>query len=245
LKTLGQVALQMNQDREEKVIATKFLRRTRMPGTASTGPARGHRSSLIFLYYVALLAGAAVTADAQTTFSVTGTQIPPDLVRVNYGKIPNTIEAFDLNICNDSNDKHGVTASQIYQALAESNVQLRPLGGQIMFAMILQNQKRSATTVLSLVLTSAVGVLSVLGASRGGIPPKTLASAALGAAVGQQLLSTLKPALTADQLQRYESQVLESALVLDSGSCVERTVFALVVPGTTSNRLQTLTFHVR
>jgi hypothetical protein len=229
----------MNQDREEKVIATKFLKRTGSPRSWD------HRGSLIFLYYVALFAGAAVTAGAQTTFSVTGTQIPPDLVRVNYGKIPNAIEAFDVNICNESNDKHGVTASQIYQALAQSNVKLRPLGGQIMFAMILRNQQRSATTVLSLALTSAVGVLSVLGASRAGIPPKTLASAALGAAAGQQLLGALKPALTAEQVQRYESQVLESALVLDSGSCVERTVFALVTPGTTSNQVRTLTFHVR
>ncbi len=220
------------------MIATKFWRRTRRPGRWD------YRRRLIFLYYVALFAGAAVTAGAQTTFSVTGTQIPPDLVQVNYGKIPGTIEAFDLNICNETNDKHGVTASQIYQALAESNVKLRPLGGQIMFAMILRNQQRSATTVLSVVLTSAVGVLSVLGASRAGIPPRALASAALGATVGQQLLGALKPVLTADQVQRYESQVLESALVLDSGSCVERTVFALVAPGA-SNHPQTLTFHVR
>ena len=191
-----------------------------------------------------LLALLANTAVAQSTFSVTGTQIPPDLIRVNYGKIPRTIEAFDLNICNQSGEKHAVTASQIYQALAESNADLEPLGNQIMLAIILQNQKRSTTMVLTVALNSAVGVLSVLGASRPSISARSLAGAALGAAVGQQLLGNLKPVLTADQVQRFESQVLESALVLDGGTCVERTVFTLVAPGA-KTQFQNLTFHVR
>jgi hypothetical protein len=193
---------------------------------------------------IALLSLFATTTGSAQTFSVTGTKIPTDLVRVNYGRIPNTIEAFDLNICNVGADKHGVTASQIYQGLAESSVNLQPLGGQIMLAVILQNQKRSAATVLTVALNSAVGVLSVLGVARTGISPSALAGAALGAAVGQQLIGNLKPVLTADQLARYQNQVLESALVLDGGSCVERTVFALVVPGS-QNKFQNLTFHVR
>ena len=183
------------------------------------------------LIHIALACVLATTAAAQTTFSVTGTKIPPDLVRLNYGRIPNTIEAFDLNICNDAPDKHAVTASQIYQALAESNANLQPLGGQIMLAAILQNQRRNSTTLLTVAVNSAIGVLSVLGATRGGIATSTLASAALGAAVGQELLITLKPVLTPSQLARYQSQVLESALVLDGGSCVERTVFTLVNAG--------------
>jgi hypothetical protein len=199
-------------------------------------------------HHALLLAMFATAAWAQNSFSVTGTQIPDDLVRVNYGRLPKSIEAFDLNICNQSPDKHAVTASQIYQGLAESSVNLEPLGGQIMLAVILQNQKHSTTTVLTVVLNSAVGVLSVLGASRAGISPAALAGAALGAAVGQQLVSSLKPVLTADQLARYQSQVLESALVLDGGSCVERTVFALLAPGSQSkvqNKFQNLIFRVR
>jgi len=192
---------------------------------------------------LAILSLLATTAAAQT-FSVTGTKIPLDLVRVNYGRIPNTIEAFDLNICNVGADKHAVTASQIYQGLADSSVNLQPLGGQIMLAVILQNQRRSAATVLNVALNSAVGVLSVLGAARTGISPSALAGAALGAAVGQQLIGNLKPVLTADQLARYQNQVLESALVLDGGSCVERTVFALVTPAS-QNKFQNLTFHIR
>jgi len=186
----------------------------------------------------------AMAAGAQNTFSVTGTRIPPELARVNYGKLPNTIEAFDLNICNQSAEKHAVTASQIYQALAASNVSLQPLGREIMLAVILRNQGHSATTVLTVVLNSTVGVLSVLGAARAGVSANTLAGLVVGSAVGQQLLTSLKPVLTAGQVERYENQVLEQALVLDGGSCVERTVFALVAPGA-ANQFENLTFHIR
>jgi hypothetical protein len=186
----------------------------------------------------------AIAAGAQNTFSVTGTRIPAELARVNYGKLPNTIEAFDLNICNQSAEKQAVTASQIYQALAASNLSLQPLGRQIIMAAILRNQQRSATTVLTVVLNSSVGVLSVLGAARAGVSANLLAGLAVGSAVGQQLLTNLKPVLTADQVERYESQVLEPALVLDSGSCVERTVFTLVAPGA-GYSFESLTFHIR
>lgn len=186
----------------------------------------------------------AATMSAQTTFTVSGTQIPADLVKVNYGKVPSTIEAFDLNICNQTGDKHSVTASQIYQALAASNTGLQPLGRQIMLAIMLRNQQRSAPTVVRVMLNSSVGVLSVLGAARTGVPGNVLAGAALGAAVGSQLLSSLTPILTADQVERYENQVLEPALVLDGGSCVERTVFTLASAGS-KNKFENLIFHIR
>ena len=186
----------------------------------------------------------AMTAAAQETFSVTGTQIPTELVKVNYGKLPKTIQAYDLNICNQGTEKQSVTSSQIYQALVQANSHLQPIGRQIIMGEILQNQQRSVATVLAVVLNSAVGVLSVLGAARTAVPTNVLAGAAVGSAVGQQLLSSLKPVLTADQVQRYENQVLEPALVLDSGSCVERTVFALAAPEAAIT-IQNLTFHVR
>jgi len=186
----------------------------------------------------------AMTAAAQETFSVTGTRIPAALVKVNYGTLPKTIQGLDLNICNQSGAKQSVTSSQIYQALVAANPHLQPIGRQIMMGEILQNQQRSLTTVLTVVLNSTVGVLSVLGAARTGISPNVLAGTAVGSAVGQQLLSNLKPVLTADQVQRFESQVLEPALVMDSGSCVERTVFALAAPGAAVT-IQSLTFHVR
>jgi hypothetical protein len=193
---------------------------------------------------VAICGWLAMSAAAEETFSVTGTQIPAELVKVNYGRLPKTIQAFDLNICNQSAGKQAVTSSQIYQALAEANPHLQPIGRQIIMGEILQNQQRSLATVLTVVLNSTVGVLSVLGAARTGVSTNVLAGAAVGSAVGQQLLSSLKPVLTADQVQRYESQVLEPALVLDGGSCVERTVFAVTAPGAAIT-IQTLTFHVR
>jgi hypothetical protein len=193
---------------------------------------------------VAICGMLAMTGSAQNTFSVTGTLIPADLVRVNYGKLPTAIEAFDLNICNQSSDKHALTASVIYQALAESNHSLQPLGRQIMLAVILKNQQRSAVTIMTVILNSTVGVLSVLGAARTGLSPSVLAGAAVGSMVGQQLLTNLKPVMTADQVERYESQVLEPALVLDGGSCVERTVFTLVAPGPRS-KFQDLAFPIR
>jgi hypothetical protein len=150
----------------------------------------------------------------------------------------------DLDICNQTSDKHAVTASQIYQALAESNLRLQPLGKQIMLAVILRNQRHSAATVLSVVVNTTVGVLSVLGAARTGVSANILAGTAVGSAIAQQLLNNLKPVLTADQVSRYENEVLESALVLDGGSCVERTVFTLVSP-TSKNDFKNLTFHVR
>ncbi len=196
------------------------------------------------LISVAICGMLAMATDAQSVFSVTGTRIPAELVRVNYGKLPLSIDALDLDICNQTSDKHAVTASQIYQALAESNLRLQPLGKQIMLAVILRNQRHSAATVLSVVVNTTVGVLSVLGAARTGVSANILAGTAVGSAIAQQLLNNLKPVLTADQVSRYENEVLESALVLDGGSCVERTVFTLVSP-TSKNDFKNLTFHVR
>jgi hypothetical protein len=190
------------------------------------------------------ICGMLAAASAQETFSVSGTQIPAELARVNYGRLPKAVQGFDLNVCNLTAEKHPVGSSQIYQALAESNPGLQPIGRQIMMPAILRNQRRSAATILTVVLNSAVGVLSVLGAARTGVSANVLAGAAVGSVVGQQLLSGLKPVLTADQVERYESQVLEPALVLDGGSCAERTIFALAAPGSTRT-LQTLRFHVR
>jgi hypothetical protein len=84
----------------------------------------------------------------------------------------------------------------------------------------------------------------VLGAARTGVSSNVLAGVAVGSAVGQQLLTSLQPVLAADQAERFESQALEPALVLDGGSCEERTVFTLVAPGS-KVKFENLTFHVR
>jgi hypothetical protein len=180
---------------------------------------------------------------AQNTFSVTGTAIPSGLLQQNYGKLPKGISGYDLDICNITNSKQSIVSSEIYQALAQSNAGLQPIGRQIMLAAILRSQNRSAGTVMAMVLNSVTGVLSILSSSKNGPPTGVVSGAALGAISAQQILMNLKPVLTNDQVEKFETEVLEPALVLDSGSCVERTVFAAT--DTPSARKRALTFRVR
>ncbi len=163
---------------------------------------------------------------AQDKFVVTGTVIPVPLLQLNYGRIPKDVTGYDLNICNVSEAKQSIVSSAIFQALAQSNVGLEPIGRQIMLAAILRNQNHSKGTLLTIVLNSVTGVLSVLSSSKLSPPSGVVTAAALGAISAQQILTSLKPVLTSDQVEKFEAEVLEPALVLDSGSCVERTVFA-------------------
>lgn len=162
---------------------------------------------------------------AQASFEITGTPIPAGLLRQNYGSVPKGIGAYDLSICNVSATKEALVSSRIYQALSSTNSLLQPIGREIMLASILRNQNRNAMSILSAILNSTTGVLSVFSASRYKLPSGWAAAAAVGSLSGQQLISTLRPILSADQLEKFETQVLEPALVLDGGSCVERTVF--------------------
>lgn len=185
-------------------------------------------------------------AFGQTTFMITGTPIPAALLKLNYGSLPKGILAFDLNICNETDKKADLTSSQVFQALAESTTGIQPIGRQIMLAAILRNQQRSLSTILTVALNSTTGVLSVLGATRSNLPAGALAGAALGSVVVQQLLTGLSPVLSADQVEKFESQVLEPALVMDGGSCVERTVFtATSTTPTSKTRYPDLSFRVR
>ncbi len=179
---------------------------------------------------------------AQATFEITGTPIPAGLLRQNYGSIPKGIGAYDLSICNVSAAKEALVSSRIYQALSNTNSSLEPIGRQIMLASILRNQNRNAMTILAAVLSSTTGVLSVFGSSRYKLPSGLATAAALGSLSGQQLISTLRPIFSADQLEKFDSQVLEPALVLDGGSCVERTVF--VSSADAKAKAQPLSFHI-
>ncbi len=180
---------------------------------------------------------------AQNTFSVTGTAIPASLLQQNYGKLPKDISGYDLDICNITNAKQSIVSSEIYQALAQSNAGLEPIGRQVMLAAILRSQNRSTGTVMTMVLSSVTGVLSILSSSKYGPPTGVVSGAALGAISAQQILANLKPVLTNDQVEKFESEVLEPALVLDSGSCVERTVFAAAA--SSAARKHALSFRVR
>lgn len=177
------------------------------------------------LLFLTLCAG--IVSAQQPTFEITGTAIPPGLLKLNYGNMPKGIQGYDLNICNMTAVRHALTSSEVYQALVASENDLRPIGRQIMLAAILRNQNHSLKTWLNLGLGSATSVLSVLGSSHARLPSSALSAAALGALIGQQLLATWSPVLTADQVEKFESQVLEPTLLMDGGSCLERTVFAL------------------
>src|SRR6266513_1245940 len=105
---------------------------------------------------------------AQSTFEVTGTPVPLTLMKQNYGRMPKGIAAYDLNICNSSRVKQSVVSSEMYQALANSDGALQPIGRQIVLASMLRSQNWSAQRILSLVLNSAVGVLTVITSSKNG-----------------------------------------------------------------------------
>ena len=187
-----------------------------------------------------MLAGCSLADD---TFGVTGTPIPANLLHENYGRVPKGIGAFDLNICNLTQFRQPVMSSAIYQALTQSNPSLQPIGRQIMLPAILRSQNRSAMNILTVGLNSVTGVLSVLSSSKVGVPTGILTGSALGSMVLQQVLTNMKPVLSADQLEKFDNQALESARILDAGSCVERTVFTvLLTPAVKTDRLS---FHVR
>jgi hypothetical protein len=195
---------------------------------------------------VTAILGVALTCGcglAQGTFTVTGTPIPQTLMQQNFGKVPKGVSAYDLNICNVSGAKQSVVSSEIYQALSTANGAVQPIGRQIMLAAILQSQNHSPASLLRMSLTSATAVLSILSSSKFHIPSGLVTGAALASMSGQQVLTNLSPILSADQLEKFESQVLESALVLDAGSCVERTLF--VTSPQAKTKSQKLSFHVR
>lgn len=179
---------------------------------------------------------------AQDTFTITGTAIPQALVKQNYGAVPKGIAAYDMNICNTSSAKQSLVSSDVYQALS-LNTAIQPIGRQIMLAAILRNQSHSVPSIVRMSLTSATAVLSILSSSKYQVPAGLVTGAALAAVSAQQVLSDLNPILSPDQLEKFESQVLEPALVLDGGSCVERTVFAVSAPK--QSKPQILSFHVR
>jgi hypothetical protein len=83
-----------------------------------------------------------------------------------------------------------------------------------------------------------------LGASGSvGVPNGLFAGIGLSAILLGQVTNALKPVLTQDKLEKFDREVLEPALVLDGGSCVERTVFALNANG--ANKPKALQFRMK
>ena len=184
------------------------------------------------------------SAFAQDKITVSGTPIPQQLLEQNYGRMPKGVGAYDLSICNVGEQKQTVVSTQVYQALAQSNVSLSPIGRQIMLASILRNQNRSLMSILEVSLTSSTGVVAVLGSSRSfPVSSGAVAAIGVGAILLSQMTSALKPISAPDKMEKFDREVLEPALVLDGGSCVERTVFALSTDRT--SKPASLQFHMR
>jgi hypothetical protein len=177
----------------------------------------------------------------QSTFEVTGTPLPATLLKQNDGKTPKGITAYDLNICNSSGLRQSVVSSEIYQALSRSDAALQPTGRHVVLASILRTQNWSALRLVNIALNAVTGALMVLAPPKGS--GQLLAAIALGTLATQQLTSGLPGSTAADQLEKFEAQVLQPALVLDAGSCAERTVFTALDPEVT--KPAGLSFHVR
>jgi hypothetical protein len=199
----------------------------------------------IWFLMASMWALGASSAWAVDTFEITGTPIPTQLLNQNYGSIVKSVTAYDLNICNITEARQSLTSSKVYQALMQADPELQPVGRQIMLASILRNRNRSITNLLSTAMTSITGALSLLNTSAYRLPARWSAAAALASLSGQQVLNNLKPILSADQLEKFESQVLEPALVMDSGSCVERTVFTIGVTPQKKTNSHGFDFRVR
>jgi hypothetical protein len=180
------------------------------------------------LLTLSLLCLSSQRSRAQDKLNVTGTPIPSALLAQNYGTIPKGIAGYDLNICNIADQRQTVVSSQIFQSLSQSNLSITPIGRGIMLAAILRGQNRSPMTIAGLIVNSATTVLALLSTAKSsGIPDPARTGITVGSLLAGQLLTQLKPILAPDKLEKFDRDVLESALVLDAGSCVEKTVFAL------------------
>ena len=196
------------------------------------------------LISIALFCSAAGLGCAQDKFTVSGTPIPASLAVANYGPMPKGVTGYDVNICNTTDQRLSLVSSQIYQSLSQANLALKPLGRQIMLTAILQNQRRSVASILDIAFNSATGIVALLGASgQTNIPNGFRTSVGLGSILLGQVTSQLKPVLAPDKVEKFDREVLEPALVLDGGSCVERTIFAL--GGDPKSTPASLSFHIR
>jgi multisubunit Na+/H+ antiporter MnhC subunit len=190
----------------------------------------------------ALLCG--LPALGQDTFTVTGTIIPSALLTQNYGSMPKGIVGYDLTICNATEQKQPVVSSQVYQALAASTGEILPVGRQILLASILSSQRRDVLSLVTFGLNTAVGIFSLMSSSNSMNPPPGVKTGVSLVAISvQQFTSNFKSILPADKLQKFDNDALPQAMVLDSNTCVEKTLFALVL--TSSVKPAGVEFHIK
>ncbi len=186
----------------------------------------------------------ATLASAQDTFTVTGTMIPTALLTQNYGSMPKGIVGYDLTICNVTDQKQTIVSSQVYQALATSTGQILPVGRQILLASILSSERKDVLSLVTFGLNTAVGIFSLMSTSTSMNPPGNVKTGISLASLSlQQFTGNFKPILPADNLQKFDADTLPQAMVLDSRSCSEKTLFALA--STPNTKTSALAFHIK
>jgi hypothetical protein len=186
----------------------------------------------------------ATLASAQDTFTVTGTMIPTALLTQNYGSMPKGIVGYDLTICNETDQRQTVISSQLYQALAASTGEILPVGRQILLASILSSERKDVLSLVTFGLNTAVGIFSLMSTSTSMNPPGSVKTGiSLASLSMQQFTGNFKSVLPADKLQKFDADTLPQALVLDSKSCSEKTLFALA--STPKVKAASLTFHIK
>lgn len=181
---------------------------------------------------------------AQDTFTVTGTMIPATLLTQNYGSMPKGIVGYDLTICNATEQKQTIVSSQVYQALAASTGEILPVGRQILLASILSSERKDALSLVTFGLNTAVGIFALMSTSTSmNAPANVKTGISLASLSLQQFTGNFKPILPADKLQKFDTDTLPQAMVLDSKSCSEKTLFALA--STPKIKPAALAFHIK
>ncbi len=183
-------------------------------------------------------------AAAQDRFTVTGTVIPAFLLTRNYGSMPKGIVGYDLTICNATDQEQSVINTQAYQALAASTSQIVPVGSQLLLAQMLGAERKDVLSLATFGLNTAAGMFALLSTSRKlNAPTGVKTGVGLASIALPQFMDYLQSARPADKLQKYEADVLPQALVLDSRSCVEKTLFAVA----TSPHIKpaAIAFHIK
>ena len=186
----------------------------------------------------------ALLATAQDTFTVTGTAIPPSLLARNYGSMPKGIVGYELTICNTTDQKQSLTRSQVDQALAGSTSQITPVASQVILASMLTTRGQKILSFATFGLNTAVGICALLSTSKKSNPPANVKTGISVASMTlPQLATLLQPVPPVDRVQKYETDVLPPALVLDSNSCVEKILF--VVAAAPNAKPEALAFHIK
>ena len=135
-------------------------------------------------------------------------------------------------------------SAQVVNALVERNGVDPAQIEDLQWGCVTQIEEQAWNIGRNVALTAGTGVFALLSTSKTmNVPDSAKTVIALGSLLFGQVTASLQPVLPADKVEKFDREVLEPSLVLDGGSCVERTVFASLDDGST--KTPALVFHVR